>query len=166
MYLRPHRRRKHGTLYEYWSLVKSVRTARGPRQETVAFIGKEPGLERSTRVGWEQIGAILDGKARDADLFDEAGREAPAWATVDVSRVSVERLRQFGNVYLGLALWRRLGLAEFFEGQVAAGREEIPWALMACILTLARFCAPSSELKIAESWYGRTALDDLLANTH
>jgi transposase len=162
MYLRPHRRTKNGTLYEYWSLVKSVRTARGPRQETVAFIGKEPGLDKSSRVGWEQIGAILDGKPRDPDLFDDAGTEAPAWATVDVSRVSVERLRQFGNVYLGLALWRRLGLAEFFEGQVAAGHEEIPWALMACLLTLARFCAPSSELKIAESWYGRTALDDLL----
>jgi transposase len=33
---------------------------------------------------------------------------------------------------------------------------------MACILTLARFCAPSSELQIAEFWYGKTALDDLL----
>ena len=43
-----------------------------------------------------------------------------------------------------------------------SGKEEIPWALMACILTLARFCAPSSELKIAEHWYGKTALDDLL----
>jgi len=128
----------------------------------VAFIGKEPGLEKSSRVGWEQIGAILDGKPREPELFDEAGTELPSWATVDVSRVSVERLRQFGNVYLGLALWRRLGLAEFFEGQVAVGHEEIPWAVMACISTLARFCAPSSELKIAESWYAHTALDDLL----
>jgi len=33
---------------------------------------------------------------------------------------------------------------------------------MACILTVARFCAPSSELQIAESWYDKTALDDLL----
>ena len=162
MYLRPHRRVKNGTLYEYWSLVKCVRTARGPRQETVSFIGKEPGLERSARVGWEQIGAILDGKPREADLFDDTGVEVPAWATVDVSKVSVERLRQFGNVYLGLALWRRLRLGEFFEEQVGAGREEIPWPLMACILTLSRFCAPSSELKIAEFWYGCTALDDLL----
>ena len=30
------------------------------------------------------------------------------------------------------------------------------------ILTVARFCAPSSELQIAESWYDKTALDDLL----
>jgi transposase len=33
---------------------------------------------------------------------------------------------------------------------------------MAAILVLARFCAPSSELQIAESWYDKTALDDLL----
>jgi hypothetical protein len=34
--------------------------------------------------------------------------------------------------------------------------------MVACILTLARFCAPSSELRIADYWYGKTALDDLL----
>ena len=33
---------------------------------------------------------------------------------------------------------------------------------MAAILVLARFCAPSSELQIAEFWYGKTALDDIL----
>jgi transposase len=43
------------------------------------------------------------------------------------------------------------------------GKEDIPWSVMASILVLARFCAPSSELQIAEVWYGKTALDDLLA---
>jgi transposase len=43
-----------------------------------------------------------------------------------------------------------------------SGREEIPWSNMAVVLVLARFCAPSSELQIAESWYEKTALDDLL----
>ena len=33
---------------------------------------------------------------------------------------------------------------------------------MACILTVGRFCSPSSELHIAESWYGKTALDELV----
>ena len=33
---------------------------------------------------------------------------------------------------------------------------------MAAILVLARFCAPSSELQIAEFWYGKTALGDIL----
>jgi transposase len=34
--------------------------------------------------------------------------------------------------------------------------------MMAAVLILARFCAPSSELQIAESWYAKTALDDLV----
>ena len=33
---------------------------------------------------------------------------------------------------------------------------------MAAVLVLARFCAPSSEFKIAESWYEKTALSDLM----
>jgi transposase len=162
MYLRPHRTAKNGTVYEYWSLVKSVRTERGPRQKTVAFIGKEPGLDRRTRVGWDQIGAALDGRVREADLFEDRPVDEPQWASVDVSRVRVERLRDFGDVYLGLALWRRLGLDRFFDEQMEAGHEQIPWSMIACVLGLARFCAPSSELKIAEHWYGKTALDDLL----
>lgn len=33
---------------------------------------------------------------------------------------------------------------------------------MAAVLTLARFCEPSSELHIADTWFERTALGDLL----
>jgi transposase len=162
MYLRPHKKRKNGTVYEYWSLVKSVRTERGPRQKVIASIGKMPGLDRQTRMGWDQIGAALEGRIRPADLFEDRDQDQPEWAAVDVSRVRVERLRDFGDVYLGLALWRRLHLEQFFNEQMPLGKEEIPWALMACLLSLARFCAPSSELKIAEHWYAKTALDDLL----
>ncbi len=43
-----------------------------------------------------------------------------------------------------------------------SNREEVPWSIMAAILVLARFCAPSSELQISEFWYGKTALDDML----
>jgi transposase len=129
---------------------------------TVATIGKLPGLDKEERVGWEEIGRILDGKPRsERDLFEKQ-EEIPSWATVDIEQVSVERLRHFGDVYLGLALWKRLGLERFCEGTIPLSREEVPWSLMACILVLARFCAPSSELQIAESWYEKTALDDLL----
>jgi transposase len=37
---------------------------------------------------------------------------------------------------------------------------------LALVLTLARFCDPSSELHIADTWYLRTALDDLLGIPH
>ena len=161
MYLKRNCRKKNGETYESWSLVESVRTQRGPRQRVVATLGKLPGLDAEVRVGWEHIGDILDGKARTADFLN-ASPDPPEWARVNLKGVRVEQLRSFGDVYLGLALWRRLQLDTFFNDAMEPGREEIPWARMACILALARFCAPSSELQIADFWYGKTALDDLL----
>jgi transposase len=61
-----------------------------------------------------------------------------------------------------LALWQALELDEFFAEIFQKGREGVLWAEMALILVLARFCEPSSELHIAEDWYRRTALEDLL----
>jgi transposase len=165
MYLRRNRKRKNGEDYDCWTLVESIRTARGPRQRVVATIGKLPGLDREERTGWDEISRILSGKPRsEAGLFDPP-EDPPSWATVNISGVSVERLRHFGDVYLGLLLWTRLGFAEFCKEQMPSGREEIPWSIMAAVLVLARFCAPSSELQIAESWYEKTALDDLLGVT-
>jgi transposase len=162
MYLRRHDKKVAGENYDYWSLVESVRTARGPRQRIVATIGKIPGFEREERIGWDEIGRILSGRPRPEPSLFNKPEEPPSWATVNVSGVSVERLRHFGDAYLGLLLWNRLGLASFCKEQIPSGREDIPWSVMASILVLARFCAPSSELQIAESWYDKTALDDLL----
>lgn len=41
---------------------------------------------------------------------------------------------------------------------MAVGRETIPWADVAFILVAARLCEPSSELRVAEDWYRRTAV--------
>ena len=162
MYLRRNKKIKGGEAYEYWSLVESVRSARGPRQRTVATIGKLPDLDKEERIGWEGIGRILTGRPRPEPELFEKEEEPPSWATIDSSRVSVERLRHFGDVYLGLLLWSKLGFADFCKEHMPEGKEEIPWSIMASILVLARFCAPSSELQIAEVWYDKTALDDLL----
>lgn len=162
MYLRRHDKKVAGEEYGYWSLVESVRTERGPRQRIVASIGKLPGLDREERIGWDEIGRILSGKPRpEPGLFHQV-EEPPSRAKVNVNGVSVERLRHFGDIYLGLLLWHRLGLADFCREAMPAGREDIPWSIMAALLVLGRFCAPSSELQIAESWYDKSALDDLL----
>jgi transposase len=162
MFLRRNTKKKGGVDYDCWTLVESIRTARGPRQRIVATIGKLPGLDREERIGWDEMGRILSGKPRpEAGLFSQP-EDPPSWATVNLSGVSVERLRRFGDVYLGFLLWNRLGFAEFCKQQIPSGKEEIPWSIMAAVLVLARFCAPSSELQIAESWYDKTALDDLL----
>jgi len=162
MYLRRHGKNVDGEEYGYWSLVESVRTERGPRQRIVAMIGKLPGLDKEERIGWEEIGRILTGQPKRQDSLFEKTEGPPSWATVDISRVGVERLRSFGDVYLALLLWYKLGFAEFCNEHMPEGRETMRWSVMACLLSVARFCAPSSELQIAESWYGKTALDDLL----
>ena len=165
MFLRRHRKEAGGEAYEYWSLVKTVRTARGPRHQIVARLGKLDAAEIQRAHGWHDLEALLEGRAPASQL--ELGQgppptPQPLWQQVDLGGVRVERLRQFGRVYLGLALWRRLGLHEVLARLLPMGAEDIGWDLIACVLTLGRFCAQPSELALAERWYEDTALEDLL----
>jgi transposase len=166
MFIRPNRRTVNGECYEYWTLVKTVRTGKGPRQQIVATLGKEPGLESRARHGWEAVADLLEGRAPAPvqGQLDQGFAPAPPaqWAQVDLRGVRVERVRDFGQVYLGLSLWRRLGLHTLLRDLIQAGGEEVPWELTACILTLARFCGQKSELEVAQRWYADSALEDLL----
>ena len=147
VYLRRNRRTVDGQTYEHWTLVESRRTARGPRQHTITTLGKLPGLDAQVRRGWEEIEALLEGRPPPprqlswAVLDDGgAGTESagPCWREVDVHAVRVERVREFGEVYLALALWRRLGLHECLAELLTVGEEAVPWATVASILTAAR----------------------------
>jgi len=166
MFLRRNRREANGETYEYWTLVETYRTVRGPRQRVVATLGKLAGLEEEEPAGWEEIEWLLEGRRppRQLELGARERRSArcPQWAQVEVSGVRVERVREFGEVYLALSLWRRLGLDELLAGLIEPGREEVPWEEVACLLTMARFCAQRSELEVAERWYADSALEDLL----
>lgn len=139
-----------------------MRTARGPRQRVVATIGKLSDLKKEERVGWEEIGRILSGEPVKAANFFKEREEIPEWATVNTRGIQIERMRRFGDVYLGLVLWKRLKLDQIFGKLQDEGREDIAWADMFCVLAIARMCQPSSELAIAESWYEKTALEDLM----
>ena len=165
MFLRRHRKHAGGETYEYWSLVKTVRTAKGPRHETVAHVGKLDEATIQSARHWSELEALLEGRAPATQL--ELGQPpppppAPLWRAVDLHGLRVERLRQFGRVYLGLALWRRLGLHTVLKKLLPAGAEAVGWDLIACVLTLGRFAAQPSELALAERWYDDTALEDLL----
>lgn len=164
MYLRRHRRTVDDTTYEYWTLVESRRTVSGPRQHTIATLGKLPGLDAQVQAGWDTMEDLLEGRtpARQLELTGSGPALEPLWREVNIRGVRVERVREFGQVYLALSLWRRLGLHRLLNELIPSGREEVPWERTACLLTLARFCAQPSELGIAERWYRRTALEDLL----
>jgi transposase len=166
MFLRRNRRTVDGQTYEYWTLVRTVRTAKGPRQEVVASLGKTPGLDQRSRQGWANLSDLLEGRSpapRQGELGQLLSKEPPPqWAQVDLRGVSVERVRDFGQIYLALSLWRRLGLHQVLKEILEPGREDVPWELTACILTIARFCGQKSELEVAERWYADSALEDLL----
>ena len=167
MFLRKHRKKKRGISYEYWTLVESVRTARGPRQRTVATIGKLPGLDKEEKVGWKEITRIVRGirQKQQGMLFAQEDIGVPEWATVNVRDISVENVRDFGDVFIGLLLWKKLELDKLFDFLQIPGKEEIEWKAMFCLSVIARLCAPSSELAIAERWYDKTALADILGIT-
>ena len=166
MFLRRYVRRKNGKRHTYWALAESYRTARGSRQRIVSYLGE---LNADEQDGWTRLGAHLDGKAPrrppQRTLFDPPGRterQPDEPLLVKLSSVRLERTRDFGDVWLAWGLWRMLGLDELLERLIEPGREDVSWGTTAAILTIARFCEPSSELHIADTWYRRTALDELL----
>ena len=157
MYLRHTTRKKDGKVHRYWSLVRSVRVGRRVIQQTVAHLGE---LDERGRIEARKLARHLIGVPEDAALFDDGSREVAV--PVRLKGIRIERSRQFGDVYLALALWRGMGLEDLCAQLLAPGQERIAWAKMAAVLVAARFCEPSSELHIAEDWYRRTALSDLL----
>lgn len=154
MYLRRCYRAKDGKRHAYWALVKSVRTARGPRQQVVAYLGE---MDEAGRLGIKR--AVSDVAERSGELF---GGEPVAWVRVNAEAMRVENGRAFGGPWLGLEVLRKLELVALLERLLPAGREEVPWPMMALVLVLGRMCDPASELHIAEHFYEHSAIADLL----
>jgi transposase len=153
MFIRQCYRQKNGKRHGYWALVESYRTASGPRQRVVSYLGQ---VDESLRHG---VHRVATGKDNQRLLFDDV---EPQWVEVDVNNIRVENCLDFGGPWLALELIRRLGVTELFEHLMPAGREEVPWSLMSLVLVTARLCEPSSELHIAEHFYKDTALCDIL----
>ena len=155
MYVRRCYRAKNGKRHAYWALVESYRTARGPRQRVVAYLGE---LDECGRMGVEQ--AVQPASASQAHLFQKPRR--PEWMEVDIHGVRVERSRPFGGCWLGLTLLRQLGLPQLLDALLPSGREGISWSVMAQVLVLGRMEDAFSELRLAEHTYEASALAELL----
>ena len=68
MFLRPHARSKDGKDHTYWSLVETVRTADGPRQRTLCYLGE---LNSSAQARWLRTVEVFNdqGEAQQLKLF-------------------------------------------------------------------------------------------------
>ena len=158
MYLRRSVRSKNGKPHTYWRLVRSVRRHGKVVQETVAQLGE---LDGSGRARARALARAITGGYVQGSLFEEEA-SSTATVTVQLKGVRTERGRIFGNVWLSWILWRALQLDRLCEELLPEGREMLPWSAMASVLVMSRLCEPSSELHLAECWYPRTALEDLL----
>src|SRR6202041_2172071 len=120
MFLRPNHRDKDGKDHTYWSLVETVRPSDGPRQKTLCYLGE---LNTSAQARWLKTIEVFNeqGETQQLKLFPaevEPPADDPQVARVLLHKVRLERTREFGACWLGLELWRRLALDQFFEEAV------------------------------------------------
>lgn len=156
MYLRKCRRTKGGSDHVYWQLVESFRTERGPRQHVLAYLGD---MGEPLRLG--VAGAAKGNSSSHQEAFLSDG-VTPEWVEVDAAHIKVECVLDFGGYWLGLQVMNKLGLGEFLDSAMDKGKEDVPWSMMATVLVLMRLVDPSSELRVSEHLFERTALGDLL----
>lgn len=134
MYLRKINIRKNGKNHPYWALVESYRTANGPRQRVVSYLGE---MDAEGRIG---IKNAVEGRLDyQEDLFEN---QEPEWIEVNVHGIRTERVRDFGDIWLAFQLIRRLGLYDFFKSAIPSDRAILSWADLACVLIISRHPAP------------------------
>jgi len=149
MYLRHTIRKKDGKVHRYRTLVRIVRVGRRVIQQTVAQLGE---LDERGRTEARALARRLIGAPEEAPLFNDGSEHLTA--SVRLKGVRIERSRQFGEVYLALALWRGVGLEQLCQRLLPVGSgtrrmgENGGGAGDHSILR-------ASELHIAEDWYRR-----------
>jgi transposase len=173
MFIRQYFKQENGQRTAYWALVESYRAAIGPRQRVVAWLGK---LDHAGRLGVLRAAEEVKHSAGQDDQlvrqqphnpqlqfeFDDEPASQPRWVEVNAAGVRVENLRQFGGPWMALHLIRTLQLDSFLKNVIEEGKETVPWDVTSLILIIARLLEPSSELYVAEQWFPKTSLSDLL----
>jgi len=90
----------------------------------------------------------------------------PDVVRVRLGKVGWTNARAFGDVWLGLQLWRMTGLEEIVTRHLPAGRDTVPPSAMAAIEVISRLRIGQGgdtwEFGLAEHGYRRMALEDLL----
>ena len=65
--------------------------------------------------------------------------------SVDLARMRLRRPRRFGDCWLGLMLWRELGLEGFWGRALSRDRGAVDWSKVLAVLAINRLCEPARE---------------------
>ncbi|HEY1873236.1 MAG TPA: IS1634 family transposase [Steroidobacteraceae bacterium] len=167
MFLRATVRKKDGKEHTYFSVVENKRVADGRVvQRHVLYLGE---INSTQELAWRKSIEVLDEvqKApRTLALFPDDRYEAvvddETVVRLKLSRLRLERPRQWGGCWLTLQLWRQLELDEFWAERLEPSRKGTRWDQVLLILVVYRLLSPGSEWRLHRQWYGRSALADLL----
>src|SRR5919109_1158065 len=166
MFLRSTNRRKDGKDHRYFSIVENRRLAGGKTaQRTVLYLGE---INDQQQAAWRKTLNVFDETEQrftSLSLFPH-DRELPADAVesvqVRLSGLEVKRPRIFGSCWLACELWQQLGLDEFWQQRLPAGRESVSWEKVLRLLVVNRLLDPGSEFRVHRQWYVDSAMDELL----
>ena len=107
MFLRATKRKKDGKIHHYWSVVENVRVGRRVFQRRALYLGE---LNDSQHAEWQRAIEAIDenGRVTQLKLFPE--ERAPesddgSIVRIQMNRLSVRNMRNWGEVWLGLQLW-------------------------------------------------------------
>jgi hypothetical protein len=163
MFLRKLRVHKDGKEHGYWLLVETVRTADGPRQRTLCYLGE---LNGSAHTRWQKTVEVFNGHGESTQLklfpAEAEVPDDPNVARVLLKKLRVEHARRFGRLLSGdwsyANVWGSMSsLRSIWTGDHA----DVAWSRVAAVLAINRLCAQGSELAVEQHWYPSTALDDL-----
>jgi len=167
MYLRCKVRKKNGKPHRYWSVVESRRVGGGRVvQRHVLYLGE---INATQEGSWRRSIEVIEAgtaRPRTLSLFEEdrgaVERSDGSIVQLRLSRVRLERPRQWGACWLALELWRQLELDRFWSRRLEPSRKGTRWDDVLFVLVAYRLLAPGSEWRLHREWFGRSALADLL----
>jgi transposase len=170
MFLKCSRRRKHGKIHEYWSIVENRRVCDGRvLQRHVLYLGE---INSSQEVAWRKTIEVFGENPSDsrtvalfpADRPAPLGQEGQEVVQIQLDQLQLRRPRQWGACWLACELYRQLQLDQFWQALLPPSREGTRWDQVLQLLVCYRLIDPGSEWRLHRQWYLQSAMGDLLGS--
>jgi hypothetical protein len=166
MFLRFNTRKKDGKEHRYWSGVENRRLRTGhTTQRTVLYLGE---INDTQQAAWHKSLDAFNEATQLTEpicLFPE-DREIPPEVLnglqVQLSELTLERPRVFGDCWLACRLWDELQLGEFWRARLPDGKAQVPWGKVLELLTVRQLVAPGSKWHLRRRGFLSSAMDQLL----